>query len=229
MIVGGGGHALVVAEAAAGLGWRIAGFLDDGAAPVLATGEPWARHLGRLGDLAAHVREADGRGRAVILAMGDARVRRSVIEALVGISAVPPPTPPTPPTFPTPPAEAVTCATIVHPTAEVSPTARLGRGVYVGPRAVVHTRAVVGDHAIINTGAIVEHECVVGENVHIAPGSILGGRARVEPDALVGIGARVMLSRVVGRGAVVGCGAVVIRDVAAGATVAGVPARLMRG
>lgn len=219
LIVGGGGHALVVAEAALGLGWSIAGFLDDGSSPVLATGEPAARHLGRLGDLAKHVRGEDGRGRAVILAMGDARVRRSVIEALGAMAARDATAPP----LPLPPP-----ATIVHPTAVVSPTARLGRGVFVGPRAVVHTRAVVGDHAIINTGAIVEHECVVGENVHIAPGSILGGRARVEPDALVGIGARVMLSRVVGRGAVVGCGAVVIRDVAAGATVAGVPARATR-
>lgn len=199
-----------------GLGWMVAGFLDDGAAPVLGMGDPAARHLGRLGDLAAHVRGADGRGRAVILAMGDAKVRRSVIEALAAMSH--------------PPSQSTAaCATIVHPTAVVSPSARLGRGVFVGPRAVIHTRAVVGDHAIINTGAIVEHECVVGENVHIAPGSILGGRARVEPDALVGIGARVMLSRVVGRGAVVGCGAVVIRDVAAGTTVAGVPAQATRG
>lgn len=195
---------MVVCEAAAALGWSIAGFLDDGRTPVLGSGTPSAAHLGGLDELGRHAP-----GRVVILAMGDAAIRRRIIESLGSLSS---------------PAE-TPAATIVHPTALVSPTASIGAGVFIGPRAVVHTRARIGDHAIINTGAIVEHECEVGENVHIAPGAILGGRARVEPDALVGIGARVMLSRLIGRSAVVGCGAVVVRDVAAGAVVAGVPAR----
>lgn len=208
LILGGGGHALVVAEAAARLGWTVAGFLDDGKSPVLAVAgqSPAAKHLGGLDRLEAVARElggTDAGGLSVIIAVGDAVIRRRLIGRLSGL----------------------TPATLIHPSAEVSPTARIGAGVFIGPRAVVHTRAVVGDHAIVNTGAIVEHECVVGENVHVAPGAILGGRARVDPDALVGIGSRIMLSRTIGRGAVIGCGAVVVKDVAPGAVVKGVPAR----
>jgi acetyltransferase-like isoleucine patch superfamily enzyme len=48
---------------------------------------------------------------------------------------------------------------------------------------------------------------------------------RVEHGAKLGIGARVAPRLRVGRCTMVGAGAVVIRDVAPGATVAGVPAR----
>jgi len=46
--------------------------------------------------------------------------------------------------------------------------------------------------------------------------------------ALIGIGAKVVPCMKIGANAVVGAGAVVIEDVAAGATVAGVPARVIR-
>jgi sugar O-acyltransferase (sialic acid O-acetyltransferase NeuD family) len=145
-----------------------------------------------------------------IIAVGDLAVRRRLINSLRAIKAGDGP------------------ATIIHPTAWVSPSASIGRGVFIGPRAVVHTRAVIGDHAIINTGSIIEHECQIAENVHAAPGSVLGGRTRVGPDTLIGIGARTLPGISIGREAVVGCGAAVVREVPDSATVAGVPARLLK-
>jgi UDP-perosamine 4-acetyltransferase len=205
IILGGGGHALVVSEAAALVGMRPIGFLDDSANAPLGGGSGAVERLGSLADLESVLTTgAPGRAGAII-AIGHAAMRRAIIGRLRAIEKP--------------------CATIVHPSAVISMTARLGAGVFVGPRAVVHTRAMVGDHAIINTGAIVEHECFVGENVHVAPGAILGGRAKADPDALIGIGARVMLNIRIGAGAVVGCGAVVVKDVGARETVKGVPAR----
>ncbi|MBX3315562.1 MAG: NeuD/PglB/VioB family sugar acetyltransferase [Phycisphaeraceae bacterium] len=216
ILIGGGGHALVVAEAAAMSGRQIRGFLDDDPDAPLgsldgvlsASGAP-AMQVKRLGSLSA-IGSLDEFGRCeIILAIGDLVARRRMIERL-GESGI---------------ARGVKIATIIHPSAIVSPSAMIEPGVFVGPGAIIHTRARIGAHAIINSGAIVEHECVIGENVHVAPGAAMGGRVRVGADVLVGIGARILPNLEIGRGSTVGAGAVVIRRVSGLRTVVGCPGR----
>ena len=110
-------------------------------------------------------------------------------------------------------------ATVVHASAWVSPTARVGEGAVIMAGAVVQGGAVVGAHSIVNSGAVVDHDVVLGEQVHVAPGATLGGAVRVGSLAHIGIGASVRDHTSIGAGATVGMGAVVVRDVAAGATV----------
>lgn len=112
----------------------------------------------------------------------------------------------------------------IHPTAFISPTATLGKGVVIAPKASVITEARIGDGAIVNTGAVVDHECVVGEGCHVAPGAVLAGRVKLGRGAFVGINAAVRQCVTVGEFATIGAGAVVIRDVPPGVTVVGVPA-----
>jgi UDP-perosamine 4-acetyltransferase len=83
----------------------------------------------------------------------------------------------------------------------------------------------VDDLAILNTGVVVEHDSLIGAAAHIAPLAALGGKVRVGGRALVGIGSAVRPGVSIGEDAVVGAGAAVVADVAAGATVGGVPAR----
>ena len=116
-------------------------------------------------------------------------------------------------------------ATIIHPTAWISPSARVGHGCFIGPRAMVNAHADIADGAIVNTGAIVEHHCRVGVCAHVAPGSVMGGGCAIGELALVGLGSRLLPKVRVGRGAIVGAGAVVLGDVPDVATVVGVPAR----
>jgi UDP-N-acetylbacillosamine N-acetyltransferase len=71
-------------------------------------------------------------------------------------------------------------ATLIHPTAYVSPTATISSGCVILPHAIINTDVVVGKGCIINLGAIVDHGCILEEGVHIAPGAIVKGENRIE-------------------------------------------------
>jgi UDP-perosamine 4-acetyltransferase len=116
---------------------------------------------------------------------------------------------------------------IVHPDANVAPDAVCGEGTQVFAGAVIQTCACLGSNCLINMGALIAHDCTVGSHVHVAPGAGLGGEVKVGDTCHVGSGAIILQSLTVGPGAVVGAGAVVLKDVPEGATVVGVPARVL--
>jgi len=206
MLIGGGGHALVVAEAAFDSGWTLTGFFDDRADAPLAS---LVERRGRVADAAGVLRggAAEPGGVGSVLAMvcvGDLAARAALLPGFAG----------------------VTWARVRHPSATVSRRAEIGTGVYLGARCVVNIRAVIEDHAIINTGAVIEHGCRIGANAHIAPGAVLCGNVVVGENTLLGAGARVIPGVRIGSNCVVGAGAVVVRDLPDGACAVGVPARV---
>jgi UDP-perosamine 4-acetyltransferase len=116
----------------------------------------------------------------------------------------------------------------IHPGSQVSSTARLGRNVVIAAGAVVSTDARLGDGVIVNTSAVIDHECEIGRAVHIFPSATLAGRVRVGDEAFIGLGCIIIQCLRIGSRAIVGAGAAVIQDVPDGATVVGVPARVIK-
>jgi UDP-perosamine 4-acetyltransferase len=199
LIVGGGGHSMVIIEVFRAMGCEPAGILDphfkdrEVLGVAVLGGDDQAEGLFEAGYRRAHV------------AIGNNPLRRRLGENLkkLGYQLV----------------------NAIHPSAVISPTAELGDGIAVMPNAVVHTRAKVSTLAIINTGAIVEHDCFIGVAAHIAPRSVMGGNVVIGDEVLFGIGSVARPLSCIGSHATVGAGAVVIGAINPGAVVTGVPAR----
>lgn len=170
ILVGAGGHAKAVAEAAIATIGPIVAYVDPRPADWLR-----AAHLTADTDVKAN-------GISIVIGMGGVtaaqlKARLGLLDAYLGRG------------HPVP--------AIVHPEAHVSASARLDAGAIVLAGAVVQPGAVIGRGAIVNTRAIVEHDSMVGEGSHAAPGSILLGGCRVGRCAMIGAGAVVLPAAVV--------------------------------
>jgi UDP-N-acetylglucosamine acyltransferase len=64
---------------------------------------------------------------------------------------------------------------VIHPTALIDPSARLGSGVTVGPWAIIGPQVTVGDRCRIGPRATLQRNVRLAEDVRIGDGAILGG------------------------------------------------------
>lgn len=116
-------------------------------------------------------------------------------------------------------------ASLIHPAAKISRSARIGHGVLAQFGVHVSAGAAIGDHVRLNVYANVTHDVTVGEGTTIAPNAVILGRARIGERCYVGAHSTILVDVEVGSGATVGAHANVTRDVAPGQVVVGNPAR----
>jgi len=119
-------------------------------------------------------------------------------------------------------------ATVVHPSASVSPSATLGEGTIVGAGVCVGAQTTIGRHVFLNRGVLVGHHTVLADFVTISPGAVVSGLCRVAEASFVATGAIIIDRVTVGSGSVVGAGAVVTKDVPDAVQVLGLPARVVK-
>lgn len=206
ILVGAGSHAAVAMDTLRSLGAEVIGLVDPAwqeVGPMLGG----ARLLGDDDSVSAYSRSDV----LLVNAIGSTREtvrRREVFERFKSLG--------------------YSFATIVHPSAVVSPSATLDEGSQVMAGCIVQAGSSLGANVLVNTAATIDHDCVIGRHVHIAPGCTLSGGVRVGPSSHIGTGAVIIENVEIGSDSLVAAGAVVTRDVASRSRVQGVPARKVK-
>jgi acetyltransferase-like isoleucine patch superfamily enzyme len=130
----------------------------------------------------------------------------------------------------------------------------IGINFRTGHNALIREETVIGNNVLVGTGVVIDGHCTIGNNVSLQTGAYVTAYTVLEDDVFMGpysvttndkhmqagaplkgptlkrgarIGANAVIlpGSVIGEGAVVGAGAVVTKDVPAGVTVVGNPAR----
>lgn len=145
IVIGAGGHAVMVAATLLATGFNILGFYADDP-PMIGKSILGAPVKGLVSDI-----PKKGSSKA-ILGVGSNNARQKLASELD-----------------------LDWVTAVHPFSFVDPSATVGIGTVICAGAIVQAEAAIGAHVILNTKASVDHHTIVGDYSHIAVAHLAGG------------------------------------------------------
>jgi acetyltransferase EpsM len=119
-------------------------------------------------------------------------------------------------------------ANIVHPNSHLSPSVKLGSGIFINSGVIIASHTTIGNHVIVNRGVLVGHHTKIDQFVTISPGVNIAGRVTVGESVYIGMGANIFDNITIGRNSIIGAGSLVTKNVPAGVMVMGLPAKIVK-
>lgn len=198
-IIGAGGHASSVLDAALSTGWKVLGFVDP-----MKTGN----HCGL--PIFRSLTELDVDSVMFALGIGTNFAREASHIAIIE-------------RYPN-----ARFPAIVHSSAWISPRASLQEASVVLSMASVGPGASVGLGGLLNTGASLDHDAVLGMFASLGPGARTGGNATIGARSMVGLNAGVLQKTSIGVDTVIGAHSLASGSIPDLVVALGAPARTVR-
>ena len=115
--------------------------------------------------------------------------------------------------------------TLIHPTAIVANTAKIGQGVIICPFVTVSDHVQLGDFVMLNIYSSCGHDAKVGNYCILSPYATLNGFVILEDEVFLGTHSTIISYKKVGYKSKVSANSVVMRDVPPNKIVFGVPGK----
>lgn len=201
VIAGTGGHSESIFDLTQTLGHEVIGFLDNMTHETKWNGIPVFKNINFLGTLKSF---------GIVVAVGNGHLREKIVTEILE-------------TF-----KDVHFPTMVHPSAVVSASTKIGQGTVLLPFSHIGPKSTVGDFCIINTHSSVEHNSKVGSYVSIAPGVNMGGDVTIQDHTFIGIGSKVLDKIQIGEDSIIGGGSFLNKSMPNKVVAYGCPASVVR-
>jgi sugar O-acyltransferase (sialic acid O-acetyltransferase NeuD family) len=117
-------------------------------------------------------------------------------------------------------------ATIIHSSAYVDSSCKIGKGVIIYPGCVLDMNVVIEDNVLLNTGCTIAHDSSIGCNSFLSPAVKIAGFVKVGKSVSLGIGTTVIDNLCIGEKVRTGAGAVVVNNLIEAGLYIGLPAKM---
>ena len=202
IIVGAGGHAAELVDYLMHINalssvektkeWEIVGLIDDSEANYIAYGYEFP-FFGKIKDHEVQ-QEVE-----YVMGIANMKYRRVIIEQLQQ--------------------EGARFATLIHPTALVSPSATIGAGCVISHNVSIGPKAVLGDFNLINSRCTIGHDTTIGSYNFLAPQVVTGGFAVIGDENFIGTNGVLLPAITLGNSTTIAAGMIVDKNVQNDATV----------
>ncbi len=181
--------------------WNIRGFIDDNVNVhgMEMDGYPVLGALDYLQDV---------NGAYVVCAVGNAKVRKAIVERLAE--------------------QNVEFATLVDPSVIMSKRVSVGAGTIICAGTVITVDVKIGNHVIVNLDCTLGHDDEISDYVTLYPSVNVSGCCEIGECVELGTGMKIIQGLKVAAETVVGAGATVVRDIVEPGVYVGSPAKKIK-
>ncbi|MCK9444908.1 MAG: NeuD/PglB/VioB family sugar acetyltransferase [Tissierellaceae bacterium] len=200
-IVGAGTYGEAMFELAEMHGYKVKGFFDEDDEKqneIILN----SRVIGKFSEL----NKRDIKNKKFIVAIGNNKIRYEIMTTINDLGGRTP--------------------TLIHPKATISPSAEIGKGVYIQANAYIWTKVQINDFSIISPNVVIAHHTTVGKACLISTLTGVGASIKIGDRVFIGMGATIVTGlKLITSDVTIGAGTLVLKDIREQGVYVGVPAR----